>query len=547
MRTVGIKLADGTFYPVMEEGTAQEKTLELTTAHNNQTCVMVDMYRSKSCTMEDAEYIDTLKIDNLVAHSHGEPDIIFSIGLDENNQLSARIVDTETGAQSKSTITLISRTIEERLVADDYTIVHTGNTIEGSLSDSDSFVISEEPSETEIKSEEENNIKDELKDVEITEEPSEAESRRTGNTVAGVIAGGGLLAAASAIRKQEEEKKAAQAEQVPSITIEDEPIIEETAIDDLNDLTIEETATDDLSDLTIEKTATDNLSDLTIEETSSEDLSSLQIEDPVADDAFTLNEPDEEFNAAALDLPDFGNINSPEDEPEETNFADFDIPNFEEEKLSDSDDNSLSFDDDIAPAAAAGGLSFTGLYDKETEMGESGFYEEENKKHTKVPVIICIICAIICLLATLLILFIIPSKYNLLKKTEKTTTAVEKTVEAEEKQEPEIKAEEPAPVVEEKIVEPEPEPVVEEEKAPEAKEDEVIVIVEAENVVPLPPPVEKVEPIVVTYKIKWGDTLWDIAETYYKNPWRYKFIAKYNHIRNPDYIISGTTIQIPED
>ena len=521
MRTVGIKLADGTFYPVMEEGTAQEKTLELTTAHNNQTCVMVDMYRSKSCTMEDAEYIDTLKIDNLVAHSHGEPDIIFSIGLDENNQLSARIVDTETGAQSKSTITLISRTIEERLVADDYTIVHTGNTIEGSLSDSDSFVISEEPSETEIKSEEEDNIKDELKDVEITEEPSEAESRRTGNTVAGVIAGGGLLAAASAIRKQEEEKKAAQAEQVPTITIEDEPIIEETAIDDL--------------------------SDLTIEKNSSEDLSSLQIEDAVADDAFTLNEPDEEFNAAALDLPDFGNIDSPEDEPEETNFADFDIPDFEEENLSDSDDNSLSFDDDIAPAAAAGGLSFTGLYDKETEMGESGFYEEENKKHTKVPVIICIICAIICLLATLLILFIIPSKYNLLKKTEKTTTAVEKTVEAEEKQAPEIKAEEPAPVVEEKIVEPEPEPVVEEEKAPEAKEDEVIVIVEAENVVPLPPPVEKVEPIVVTYKIKWGDTLWDIAETYYKNPWRYKFIAKYNHIRNPDYIISGTTIQIPED
>ena len=50
---------------------------------------------------------------------------------------------------------------------------------------------------------------------------------------------------------------------------------------------------------------------------------------------------------------------------------------------------------------------------------------------------------------------------------------------------------------------------------------------------------------IVKYKIKWGDTLWDIADSYYKNPWKYKTIAKYNGIKNPDYIISGTTISIP--
>ena len=49
----------------------------------------------------------------------------------------------------------------------------------------------------------------------------------------------------------------------------------------------------------------------------------------------------------------------------------------------------------------------------------------------------------------------------------------------------------------------------------------------------------------VEYKIKWGDTLWDIAGTYYKNPWLYKFIADYNNLENPDYIISGTIITIP--
>ena len=59
------------------------------------------------------------------------------------------------------------------------------------------------------------------------------------------------------------------------------------------------------------------------------------------------------------------------------------------------------------------------------------------------------------------------------------------------------------------------------------------------------PPAEK--PQDIRYKIVWGDTLWDISEAYYKNPWRYKSLAKYNGIRNPDYIISGTWINIPAE
>ncbi|MDR1410664.1 MAG: LysM peptidoglycan-binding domain-containing protein [Spirochaetaceae bacterium] len=49
----------------------------------------------------------------------------------------------------------------------------------------------------------------------------------------------------------------------------------------------------------------------------------------------------------------------------------------------------------------------------------------------------------------------------------------------------------------------------------------------------------------VAYRIRWGDTLWDISEAFYRNPWLYSRIARYNGIRNPDLIISGTTIRIP--
>ena len=62
MKTIGIKLADGTFYPVLTEGTADKKELNLTTVKDDQTTVQVDLYRSESGTMDDAEYVDTLEI-----------------------------------------------------------------------------------------------------------------------------------------------------------------------------------------------------------------------------------------------------------------------------------------------------------------------------------------------------------------------------------------------------------------------------------------------------------------------------------------------------
>ena len=48
MKMIGIKLADGSFYPIMEEGKPCRKNLGLTTVKDNQTRVLVDLYRSKT-------------------------------------------------------------------------------------------------------------------------------------------------------------------------------------------------------------------------------------------------------------------------------------------------------------------------------------------------------------------------------------------------------------------------------------------------------------------------------------------------------------------
>jgi len=49
----------------------------------------------------------------------------------------------------------------------------------------------------------------------------------------------------------------------------------------------------------------------------------------------------------------------------------------------------------------------------------------------------------------------------------------------------------------------------------------------------------------VTYKIRWGDTLWDISQAFYRTPYYYRFLARYNGIKNPNRLISGRIIRIP--
>ena len=520
---------------------------------------MVDVYRSKTCSMDDAEYVDTLKIENLKEHPNGEPSISFDIGLDENGELSTSIADPETGATSNSQITLVSRTIEERLQADDYSIAA---------------------------------------DDAVAADADEGSDNTAAIAAGAAVAGAGLLAAAAIASNNKDDAESAE----PAAD-DDFSVIEEPAEDDFNlgdpSVTDEEVAMDDVvaaddaivTDDTIasddavaaddpfaadDTIASDDAiaagddadmppmddfnfeSDAPAETTEDMDLDEGIVDEPAAEDAtFTEDATIAEDEPAAEDATIAEDAIITDDD-----FSTDDLPDFDKDMISDEtfvsdedtitdsepdtfgeipdfDDNAVAaeqnallsddFDDvssDPEPEAApAGGLSFTGLYDKETAMGNASENQDDDfKKKTRAPVIICIICAIICLVATALVLLVLPTKFNLrLKHKAKQETAVEKPVE-EKKTEP-----------------------VKEEKVPEAKEDKVVVIEKAEEVKPVPPPAAETKTSGVTYKIKWGDTLWDIADTYYKNPWRYKKIASYNNIKNPDHIISGTIITIPSE
>lgn len=643
MKMIGIKLADGSFYPIMEEGKPCRKNLGLTTVKDNQTRVLVDLYRSKTGTMEDAEYVDSLQIDNLVEHPNGEANISLNIALDENNKLSADMNDPETGGTSNANITLVSRTLEERLEPTNYELVM--DNVDDSISENaeETEDISELDDSFDIPVEE--NI-DDMSDEEIIEEPKmeetiqeetepKKEKSNTGAMVAGgIVAGGGLLAAAALLNKKNKEKEEAElransandefvqedaTEEIPEDSMDnivddsDKTIegsveeMESNASSDemfensLSDMDFADESIDETTDFSENETADFSIPDDTLgdkesfgfEETSEnddvlEDLPDFEETDSEVDDSvnqndqlenaeedfdktvvedFSVEEPlvndnffeDENFeNADTVSDSDTEEFSLPDDlDSQETvaseeitnqsddNF-DLDLPDFPEidnesseslddissdeeffDTISESEDENMD-NNLVNDNTPSNGINFAGLYDQETVEGDSSLQEDEVQKKTKAPVIICIICAIICIIATLLILFVVPSKYNLL--TSRNTKNTEEVQIVEEVQEEVPPVEEIQPV---------------EEIVPEAKEDEVVVVTEPEQVVPEAPVEPEVKPQNITYKIRWGDTLWDIADTYYKNPWRYRKIARYNNIKNPDYIISGTTIEIP--
>lgn len=462
MKTLGIKLADGSFYPIMEEGTAQHKQLVLTTANNNQTKVMVDLYRSANCNMDDAEYVDSLQIDNLVEHPNGEVSIQFDVSLDENNQLTAYIVDSETGRRSDTELPLITRSLEERQLTDEYN----------------------------IKEIQKDNPKNEKKHA----------------------AGVGLLAMANAIKNKSENSEKNPTEEKTDDDFSENPSSDENLTEEIpDDEILEENQTDIFEE---PDKITDEEIDNQQENQTSSTEETISFDEPISsqDDIFS-----EENNLENPTNDDFFNNLDLDD-----SFGDSDSSDFE------NSNNSFESDFDDENKIANSGISFTGLYDKETENGNSASSEDDDtKKKTKIPVIICIICAIICVLATIFVLFIIPSKLNVLKKnlSSEPKTVIEETVE----------------IPEEKTSPKEPEEI------PPAKEDEIVIVEKAEEVIPEVPEPAPQKPENIIYKIKWGDTLWDIADTYYKNPWKYKYIAKYNNIKNPDYIISGTEITIPAE
>lgn len=566
MKTIGIKLADGSFYPILEEGTAKTYQLDLTTVKDGQTKVQIDLYRSESGSMEDAQYVDTLEVSNLVPHPNGEADLHLSVALNEKNELDAKVIDEETGRKSETSVTLVSRTLAERANPANFELSEEQKDSAGQDKideipeiaaglDEPTFAEDDFAAETvedsDFSEPEEGAQAEKPEELEFETVPFSFDSELE-NDVAEVDPDS---------KNDEPQAEGFKAEDEPAFDTKTDAPAEEKAeseekSDDSNPVSEDFEIPD--FDKTSEKTkdgktkeadnfdAADNFElpefpEDSLDSKTDDDFSGLKDND-FAD---LKNDDFSDLKSEDFELPDFDKTVTENSAKPEGLSGYFDDPAFKNDPVFnetnlDSTNNEIDFDTsalDSPVASASPAMDFSDLYDKETLDGKNNSYdeEEETEKKTRVPVIICVVCAIICVIATLLILFVVPSKYNLLKNhKEKESTEIlsENNSQTEDSDiQQDIQNEEVA-------AEPEP--------APEAVEDTVVVAPEPEVVVPVPPapkPVEKAKDI--KYRIRWGDTLWDISDAYYKNPWRYKKIARYNKIKDPDLIISGTDILIP--
>jgi hypothetical protein len=96
--SIGIKIANGEFYPIMEENSSVKKRLILTTVKDNQPSVQIDLYRSADRTMADAQYIGSLVVEKIKPRPKGEPSIEMVISSNVNGDIAADAVDLDTSS-----------------------------------------------------------------------------------------------------------------------------------------------------------------------------------------------------------------------------------------------------------------------------------------------------------------------------------------------------------------------------------------------------------------------------------------------------------------
>ena len=118
--TIGIKIANGEFYSIMEENSSIKRRLILTTVHNNQHSVQIDLFRSAAKTMLDAQYIGSVVVENIEPKSRGEPSIEMVISSNADGDITADAIDLDTGPNGEHYVLSVSlKSLDETIREDD--------------------------------------------------------------------------------------------------------------------------------------------------------------------------------------------------------------------------------------------------------------------------------------------------------------------------------------------------------------------------------------------------------------------------------------------
>lgn len=110
--TIGIKIADGTYYPVIEGDSKKKKKLILTTVNDDQDSVQIDLYKGAGQVLADALYIGSLVIEDILPGMKGEPEIELILGVDAEGNMNA--VAGDIGSADKQSLSVSLESLENR-------------------------------------------------------------------------------------------------------------------------------------------------------------------------------------------------------------------------------------------------------------------------------------------------------------------------------------------------------------------------------------------------------------------------------------------------
>ncbi len=104
--TIGIKIADGSYFPIMEEGSSKRKRLVLTTVNDNQENVQIDLYKGDGEELLDAIYVGSLLIENIAQGPKELSEIELKLGFAQDGTLNAEAGDPGSGQYESMSISM---------------------------------------------------------------------------------------------------------------------------------------------------------------------------------------------------------------------------------------------------------------------------------------------------------------------------------------------------------------------------------------------------------------------------------------------------------
>ncbi len=102
--SIGLKIANGYFYPILNEKSEGKKKIVLTTIKDGQTSVQIDLYRKEDT--ERNEYVGSLRINHIKPAPAGEVEVELILGIDESGNLIASARDSSTGEYKTFSVSL---------------------------------------------------------------------------------------------------------------------------------------------------------------------------------------------------------------------------------------------------------------------------------------------------------------------------------------------------------------------------------------------------------------------------------------------------------